>query len=103
MDVLRKLQGVEGVPRLVGVGRSNDYRQWIVTAPEGGPAGKGARIEDLISYARNVAEIIGRLTAAGYIHGDLSHNNIICFEGGGAALVDFGSARRLNEVRNPLR
>lgn len=103
---LRALAGVQGVVRLLGVGTSEDGARWLVMQPFGSLMDLGATAATKISAVQQLASIIGRLASANYIHGDISHFNVVQdpsvatspASNGYWFLIDFGTARELIQV-----
>lgn len=86
---------VVGVPYLFGAGYSPDGQRWLVSGPAGALLGVDALSDLVVATVAEVARIIERLAAAGYLHGDISANNIVLLDTGSVLLVDLGCARRI--------
>ena len=68
---------------------------------------KDGKIDEGVLYRslKNVLQLVSNLHASGYIHGDISPDNLI-MDGDSYKLIDFGAVREIGEVRakeGPLR
>lgn len=93
-------------PRLLGVlDHRLDGPHAYLVAPrlEGRSAAEAARqgfgLSDVIWTIRQAAEAVAALHAAGWLHGDLTLENIFVSDDGSCTLVDLGLARRMNDRR----
>lgn len=102
-DLLRRLDGVDGVIRCHGLERSGDMPVLVLddlggralTDPPGEPLAALAFLDLAISLAR-ILEDIHRL---GVVHRDLKPGNILVASSGAVQIIDFGSAT-LQEVEH---
>lgn len=53
------------------------------------------RLADVVWIVRQAAEAVGAMHAAGWLHGDLTLDNLIVADDGSCTLIDYGLARRL--------
>lgn len=109
-DALRALKDVDGVVKLVDVGCTpDDGKRWLVMEPVGVLIGTSAPAADKIAALKQLAAIIGRLASMNFIHGDISHNNVLRnghlpSDSASPApeldvfLIDFGTARMIEQV-----
>ena len=105
-EALCALRGVKGIVELVGVGCGpSDTRQWLVMQPAGVHIELDAPAAVKIEALKELATVIGSLASRNFIHGDISHSNVLRKDcalsdiATGAAeldvfLIDFGMARR---------
>lgn len=56
-------------------------------------------LAQVLWIVRQVAEALGSLDAAGWLHGDVKPSNIVVSPRGHATLIDLGFARRRDEIR----
>ncbi|BDA47787.1 hypothetical protein COCOBI_11-0440 [Coccomyxa sp. Obi] len=108
-EALRALHGLDGVVELVGVGWiPTDRSQWLVMQPVGVHIELGAPAAVKIGALKQVAAIIDSLAGRNFIHGDISHFNVLRKDrdlsdiARGAAkpevyFIDFGTARRIKQ------
>jgi hypothetical protein len=80
MRKVAKLQ-LDGVIQFCGVAKSAGERRWLLTTPV------GVRIDDgdavvVIDSFHSIATTIDKLYQKGFLHGDLSFNNLISTESG---------------------
>lgn len=72
---------IEGVIDFCGVAKSDDKREWLVTAPVGARVDDGEP-EDVIERFRRLAITVGKLYEIKLLHRDLSYSNLIITDQG---------------------
>lgn len=88
----RRLEGIAGVPRLIGLTRSG----WLVVEFVDGRSLRAMQdeIADRERFFARLLETIRAMHAAGVAHGDLKRkDNVMVGEDGSPRLIDFGIAR----------
>jgi signal transduction histidine kinase len=100
LEMLERLRGVEGIPRLVDAPR---YPGSIVLADVGGTSLDGLpkplAIDEVIGLAVQLARAVAGLHRRGVMHGDITPANIVLSPEGAPCLVDFALATSVAEIR----
>ena len=105
VDLLRRVDHVPGVLRLVDYFRRSDGYVLVLERPQ--------RAEDLFDHItrrgalddaearsmfRRIVETLRQVRDAGVVHGDVKDENVVVdLDTGTASLIDFGSAARLHD------
>lgn len=100
------LTGVQGLVRLVGTGSTVDGRQWMILQPFGYLMPVDASAACKLHALTQLVASIEHLKTAKYLHGDISHYNVMFTSASGTGdlfLVDLGTTRKLTEVGFAVR
>ena len=95
-----------GIVKLVGLGEDEDGNRWLVMQPVGSLISLDAPAAVMIEALKQMATTIGDLASHNFMHGDISHNNVLLAPSDAASpapepkvfLIDFGTGRSLKQV-----